>query len=240
MQLCSIADSTVSQGHHEPPRSRERHRRGTRSRCPDRDRRALDRGRLRHLRRRAVVGRSFRGLACLARGPRLQATRRRDPGRAGCARPLRLRGALLGRRRRGKGGFGCGRGQPCVADKSGRVLGTRRRRRHGMAHVAGDGVTHRHRMGDGHAGAAPLQHRFTERRRSDGIATLAVVNVDLRVCWPKCPRGSWFREERDARGSCGRSYPSSLSGVGAAPAFVYVALRYHRRVSSCLPPRTHW
>ena len=147
---------------HEPSRSSQEHGRGARPRSSDRDRRSLDRGRLRELRRRAAVGRSFRGLAHMARRPGVQAARRRDPGGARCACPRRVRGAVLDRRGRGEGRHRRDRRQPRLADKGGRVLGARGGRRHGVAHVACDRVADGHRMGCRRACAAPLQHRFAE------------------------------------------------------------------------------
>ena len=136
--------------------------------------------------------------------------------------------------------------------KGGRLLGTRSGRRHGVANVAGDRLGDRHRVGGGDAGAAPLQPRFSERRGHDLVATLLTVKDSATRAWaPQAaerwsrwasfsasedPRGvlvempSWLVGARRKRrpGILWALVPLVTLGLGAAPSFVYVALRYHR------------
>ena len=134
----------------------------------DRDRRSLDRGRLRELRRRAVDGRSR-----LRSGARWRADPGyRPPGGETLAElGIRVRSACEElfsiRRRWSKGGLGRGRREPRVADKGRGLLGARNRRRHCVAHVARNGLAECHRWGAG----TPVLRRYNIVSPTDGQGT---------------------------------------------------------------------
>ena len=101
------------------------HRRGPGHRAAGRDRRSVDRGRLRRVRRDAARIGPGRGVDAVAVGPGLPPPGRRDAHRGRYPGSLRVRGAVRHRRGRGTGLRAGGGGEPCVADQGGHLLGAR-------------------------------------------------------------------------------------------------------------------